>query len=366
MMTFLRRFIILSLVFIGIPLVSFAQDSADSTSAPEKLIIGTKPVAPFVMQGEDGKLTGISIDLWEAVAREAGFEYEFRVTDLEGLLNGVRDSTYDAGIAALTITPEREEVMDFSHQYYQTGLGIAISSQTKGGWFSAMMRLISPEFMGVVALLLLLLLAVGAVTWLVERKRNPEHFGGGWLQGIGSGFWWSAVTMTTVGYGDKAPVSLGGRLLGLVWMFAGIIIISSFTAAITTALTVSELEHVVEGPEDLPDVAVGSVAASTSAQYLEHNGIAFAEYANVKKALAELEEGNIQAVVYDAPVLRYLIREEHDGKLKALERTFDQQYYGIALPEGSPIREKLNIALLEVISHHEWRENLVKYLGSAD
>ena len=73
---------------------------------------------------------------------------------------------------------------------------------------------------------------VGVVMWLGERRRNQAQFGGTAAHGIGAGLWWSAVTMTTVGYGDKAPVTILGRLLGLVWMFAAIIIISSFTAAI--------------------------------------------------------------------------------------------------------------------------------------
>ena len=64
--------------------------------------------------------------------------------------------------------------------------------------------------------------------------------------------------MTTVGYGDKAPVTVMGRLIGLIWMFAAIIIISSFTAAIAASLTVSELGSDVENPNDLPNVRVGS------------------------------------------------------------------------------------------------------------
>src|SRR4051812_19356671 len=83
--------------------------------------------------------------------------------------------------------------------------------------------------------------------------------------------------MTTVGYGDKSPVTVAGRLLGLVWMFAAIIIISFFTASVTSTLTVDRLESAIKGPEDLPKVKVATLAGSTSAAYLDHRKITYRE-----------------------------------------------------------------------------------------
>lgn len=72
-------------------------------------------------------------------------------------------------------------------------------------------RLISPRFLAVIAALLALLIGVGVLIWLAERRVNAQ-FQRDPLSGIGSGLWWSAVTMTTVGYGDQAPTTLLGRL----------------------------------------------------------------------------------------------------------------------------------------------------------
>ena len=52
----------------------------------------------------------------------------------------------------------------------------------------------------------------------------------GWFQG----FWWSVVSMTTVGYGDKTPKSIVGRLFGIVWIFTGITICGILAAMLTT------------------------------------------------------------------------------------------------------------------------------------
>ena len=138
-------------------------------------------------------------------------------------------------VGALTMTAEREAAFDFTHPFYQTGLSIAVPPAPEQGLLASLRALISWQFMSVVIALGGLLLAVGFVLWLFERWRNPEQFGGTAVQGIGASFWWAAVTMTTVGYGDKAPVSLAGRMVALVWMFAGLIMVASFTAAITSS-----------------------------------------------------------------------------------------------------------------------------------
>lgn len=163
------------------------------------------------------------------------------------------------------------------------------------------------------------------LVWWFERERNARQFGGSPANGIGSGFWWSAVTMTTVGYGDKAPVSFAGRALALIWMFAGIIMISSFTATIASSLTVTQLEPLVKGPEDLTKVRVGTIAHSTGESYLRDNRIGFQTYKTVFEGVQAILEDKIQALVYDAPPLRYLINQEFKGRLQVLPNTFLRQ-----------------------------------------
>ena len=206
----------------------------------------TRNVPPFAFPVEDGTWSGISIELWRKIAAELQLTFEFREVSLEAMIDGLSEHKIDAAVAALTMTREREEQIDFTHPFYNSGLAIAART-TSSGWVQVLGRLVVP--LGkVIAGLALLLLVVGLLVWLFERHRNPEQFGGGTLRGIGSSFWWSAVTMTTVGYGDIAPRTVGGRLLAIVWMFTGIIVISGFTAGITTALTLSQLVSEIDGP----------------------------------------------------------------------------------------------------------------------
>lgn len=79
--------------------------------------------------------------------------------------------------------------------------------------------------------------------------------------------------MTTVGYGDKAPRTVGGRAVGFIWMFTAIIVISFFTATIASSLTLTRLHSRVGGPQDLPHVRVGGLEGSAAVEYLEEQGI---------------------------------------------------------------------------------------------
>ena len=200
--------------------------------------------------------------------------------------------------------------------------------------------------------------------WLSERKKNPQHFGVG-LDGIWSGFWWSAVTLTTVGYGDKAPQTLIGRVLALIWMFTGLIFISSFIAAMTTTLTMSQLTSAIRGPQDLagPGVWVATISGSTSEAYLRQHRIALKHYPTPLAGLRGVLAGEVDAIVYDAPLLRYLATAEIQGKVEVLPTAFERQAYGIALPTGSHLRESINRVLLDKTRQPEWDDTLYRYLG---
>jgi ABC-type amino acid transport substrate-binding protein len=297
------------------------------------------------------------------MATDMNLQFEYKMTDLKGLVDGLASGEYDIGVAPLTMTAEREEKIDYTYSYFNTGLSIAVPNRGSGSWTAAAGRLLSMRFLQVVVALIAVLLAVGFLVWLFERKRNPDMFGGSAAHGIGSGFWWSAVTMTTVGYGDKAPLTLGGRLIGLIWMFVALIIISSFTAAITSALTVSQLSSGITGPDDLYRARVATVENSASATYLTDHSISFRAVDSPADGLALLAAGEVDAVVYDAPILRFLINQSYKSSLRILPGLFVEQNYAFGLSTGNPLTEQLNRALLQVTASQEWQRVLAEYLG---
>jgi polar amino acid transport system substrate-binding protein len=334
--------------------------SALPAERPAKLVVGTVPVAPFIIKNADGTWSGISMDLWKEVARRLGLDFEVKELVATDLKDAEKMAALDVFVS-LNVSAEREATMDLTHAFYSTGLAIAVAPKADDGLAATLKQIFTTKFAKLIAVLLAVLLAIGALMWLAERHRN-EQFGGSAAHGIGAGLWWSAVTMTTVGYGDKAPVTFFGRVLGLVWMFAAIIIIASFTAAIASALTVSSLSSSISGPNDLPKAKVGTVDPSQGARYLQRRQIAFRGYKDAAAAVDALAKGEVEAIVYEAPILQYQVKQRADSGLLVLDGTFDNHGYALALKQGSPLREAINLALLQFVATDDWTQVLAKYL----
>ena len=350
-------------LLLALPMV-VAQAGAQESS-PTVLRVGTTNTPPFAWKADDGQWFGIGIELWRELAAELGWQFQLHERKFTDLLKDVEDGSLDAGVAAITVTADREVLMDFTHPFYITGLGIAVPRRSAAqGWVKVAERFLTLHFLYLLAALILVLFIAGFVVWLFER-RSPEMFGGGPSRGVGSGIWWSAVTMTTVGYGDMTPKTLGGRIVAIIWMFTSIIILSSFTAAITSSLTVSELGGSVKGLADLKSVRVGTVDGTASAAFLADQGIVAAGFSATSTGLRALADGEIDALVEDAPLLQYLVNKNFRGRLQVLPQRFDRQYYGIALPTGSNLREPLNRALLRFIHTEDWQSLVERGLGGS-
>src|SRR3984893_4165295 len=97
--------------------------TTDTASAPissqQELVIGTKVAAPFAMKAADGSWSGISIDLWRHIADDLHLHYRFaEEADVKALIDGVAAGRFDMAVAALTVTAERERVLDFTQAFY--------------------------------------------------------------------------------------------------------------------------------------------------------------------------------------------------------------------------------------------------------
>lgn len=350
------------LILLTLALFADSAHSAETVDDRPLLQVGTRHAPPFAYQDGQGQWRGLSISLVDHLAQELGFRYQLRTFEkMDGLLDAAASGTIDLAAAAITITPGREERMDFSHPFHFTGLGIAVPHhEAQASWMVVMQSLVAPAFLSVIASLSLVLFATGVLMWLAERRHN-EQFPASPLTGIGSGFWWSAVTMTTVGYGDKAPMTLPGRLVGLVWMFAGLIIVASFTAQITSSLTLSAFNPGIAGAEDLDRTRVGVVATTTANHYAENRGLRQQTYSDVPSALRGLAAGEVGAVIHDHPLLNHHVRNFPPEQLMVLENTFERQDYGLAMPLQSPLRKEVNQALIDLVTDSRWQAELGRY-----
>ncbi len=356
----MRRLLALILLLATAGFGTAQEASGDS---PSTFVVGIKETPPFTIKNDDGTWSGPVVWLVTNIVEDLGKQIVFRESTLRNLIGGVADGTFDAGAAALSITAEREEQIDFTPPYYESGIGIATRIDNTEMWILAIRNIFSWRFLQVFFGLLILLAAVGLLVWLAERKVNQREFGGRPAEGIGNGLWYSAVTMTTVGYGDKTPRSLPGRAIGLVWMFMATIIISGFTAGFASSLTRDSITRKVSGPADLAKVRTATVPGSTSALWLDQMKIPFSTGESLEKLLQQLEDDKLGAVVYDKPVLEYYAGKSGLQKVQVLDPVYSRENYAVALPENSPDRERFDVLLLQLTESDQWTAELLKVLN---
>jgi ABC-type amino acid transport substrate-binding protein len=326
--------------------------------------VGVHPFPPFVIQTETGELTGLCVDLWEDLAREMSVEYEYvRYTDPTGMIRALDYEEIDIAINPLHVSDVRLNMFEVSQPFFISTVGVATTSVTRSQFQAFLQNFFSLDFLKIILFLLGILLFFGTLLWAVEREENRYQFRPG-VRGLLDGLWWAAVTMTTVGYGDKAPKTQAGRVIAVVWMFTAVIIVSSFTATIASTLTVNTLSAKIETLDDLAAVErIGTVGASSSEDFLvAHDLPPSREYESPTAALNALADGAVDVIVYDRSVMRYLIATgQVGGTVPLLPVTFNKQHRSFLMPRGSSLRRELDPLLVRRINQAGWQSVLEKY-----
>ena len=347
-------------VFLLCPATSFSQNES---TAPHVLQVGVIAASPLYMKAADGRWEGFGVELWQYVAQYLNVAFEFReFSSLENLIGALEKQEIDA-FPSLPVGERFETTMDFSQSYLKSGLSIAVPAEgSEYRWLRVFEGIFSKHILKAIGFLVLLSMVAGIFVWLFERRKNDEMFGDGTAGGIGHGIWWAIVTMTTVGYGDKAPKTVGGRIVALIWMLFSVIFIASFTANITTSLTITELRGKVHGLNDLNNAKVGSVSQSEGFDFLTKQGIAVIPFEGIQDGLAAVASRKIDAFVLNEQVLKYQAKKDFPGRVQVLPEIYDEYFVSIALPQNSSLRKPINTALLKLMKTKNWNEMRNRYI----
>lgn len=338
---------------------------ATSTTWAEKLTVGVAGSPPFLT--ESYPIDGLSIRIWKEMALKQGWEYDLiRYPSVAELLQSVANDEVDVAVGPISITSQRANLVEFTQPYYRADLGILSHSEHRTTW-QMLKPFVSRNFIYALGILLAILTLVGGLVCLAERKANPEQFPPG-LAGLGNGMWFAIVTMTTVGYGDRSPVTPLGRLLTSVWMLIATISFSTLTAGIATALTLSTLARSdISKPSQLADHRVAVVAGSTGSEAAQQFGADLALARSLPEAVDLVKDGKADAVVFDYPALRYYLQNEGETKgLKLAESHFNEQDYGFAVRLHSRLAHEMDVELLSMLESGRLEEIENQWLvGSA-
>ena len=343
----MRRLIaamVLGLCFFFAASPARAQPAAEAPT----LQVYTKPIEPFSFE-RDGKALGFSIDLWERVANKIGVKYEIHwVKTVGNLIDALKSKQADIGVAAISITAEREALVDFSTPFYESGLAVLVKAKGQSATSVIAQALFTTTVLKFLLALLGILILVSHLIWYFERHANGDQFPKPYLRGVWESSWWAISTILSGGCDAKGPVVVVGRIVAAFWMLLCIIVITYFTAAITTIMTVNQLSSDIKGVSDLPGKQVATVKGSTAERYLQEHGMRVNAFDTIDDAYAALEKDKVVAVVYDQPILDYHVKMSGGSSMQVVGRLFQRQNYGIGLQQGSPYRKQINSALLQL------------------
>jgi len=330
-----------------------------------KLKVGIFDFPPLAMKDEEGRWTGLAVELWEEVSAKAQVDYTYVETPLDQIIGKLSRGEIDLAVGAMGVSAERERVVDFTQPFLENMAAVAV---IKNSHYPALkelfLELTQHGLLQVLLVMLGTLILFSFVLWFIERGANKGHFGGKPIHGLGSAVWFSAVTMTTVGYGDKTPQTVLGRFLAFLWMFFGILLVSAFTGTVASSLTISRLNQSVDRLGDLARFRNGVMAGTLAQNVMGEAGLSAQVFPDLESGLKALSQNQITAMVADDVSLRYLVGNTYPDTMEVDKFPTSRISFAIAARPNLPNFQDINIALIGVIGTPEWDRAVARWIGS--
>ncbi len=350
-----------------------APPSGGSVPGPTDLAVATHLIAPFVMEDASGRLSGFSVDLWRAIAAEAGLDSHFKVYGtMRALLEAVRTGENPVGVAAVSITAERAKTVDFSQPIYRSGMQIMVPAGRPGP-FALMRSLLSPRLLYAIGLILVGLVAIAHVGWLIHRRTRSSDWkvASEYWPGIAQAFAWSADRVILSSSQGK-PGGAAGWIFNFILGSVGLAAFASITALAASSFTLAVLSTDVRSPNDLSGKRVATVRGSAAATTLDDLNASVMLYPTFEAAAGALARASEQrdangpvALVYDAPIVAYFVKNQGEGRFALVGGPFRSENYGIVVPPESPLRRPVNAALLTLTENGAYQRIREKWFGRA-
>ncbi len=351
---------------------AYAQSAGSSAASAQgetpELRVAAFVAAPSVME-QNGTLTGFSVDLWNAIAARLKRKTSYQIVpDVSHLEEAMRSKSADVALGFF-ITSARDEEFDFSIPTLQTGLQIMVrdtgaKTQAASPVWDMLRLLFSRTTVVWLGVALLLVLIPAHLVWLFERRRQDGIISSrNYFPGIFEAMFWALSTLTSQGL--DMPHQWVGRAFSIFWMFAGVVFVAFYTAQLTTTLTVEQIRGAIEGPDDLPGKQVATVAGTTAADYLRENNAQVQEFPTPDQMFKALHDKKVDAVVSAAPLLLYYAAHEGKGLVKTVGPEFNTAPAAIMVQLDSPLRRKINLALIALRDNGTYRQIYDKWFGAA-
>jgi len=122
----------------------------------------------------------------------------------------------------------------------------------------------------------------------------------------------------------------------------------------------------IHGPEDLKGKTVAVKTGTATVDYVNTLGAKkIIKFPNIGQAYLEVVAGGADAAMHDTPNVLYYIKTAGQGRVKAVGPDVKAAFYGIGFQQGSELRDKVNVALLEMMEDGAYDKLYMKWFGSA-
>jgi polar amino acid transport system substrate-binding protein len=359
----------LVLLVATLTIASAAFPSGNNEEKSARLTVAVAECPPFVIF-ENGQYSGLAVFLWERVGNELGLSWDYTEYQLGSLLETITSKDPaelpDVGVSCTSVTAEREEMIDFSHSFNETYTAIAVRQTTL--WSAVTGFFASPQVLKAIFIVLGIAVLIGVIFYLLEHRINKKLFSSDSIVG-------RILETTIIGlmFVTSGPIrfyrfkTLTARALATVLTLSSTLLIAAVTAVLASSFTLNAMQTEVRTLDDLRSLQVGALSASTSSALLSSNGIVHQTRPDLDSLVRELDNGELDAIVSDAAFLRYRINKGKQlGQFKSLSvlpYELEAQNYAFILAEDSPLRERINRALLSVRAQRDWRQKMAEYLG---
>ncbi|ONI05454.1 hypothetical protein PRUPE_5G008300 [Prunus persica] len=330
----------------------------------------------FVSQvrGTDNMFKGFCIDVFIAAVNLLPYAVPYRFIPFgdgqknpsyNELVYSVATGVFDAAVGDIAIVTNRTKIVDFSQPYAASGLVVVAPFKRLNSSAWAFLRPFTARMWVVTAASFLV---IGIVVWILEHRINDEFRGPPKKQLI-TILWFSISTLFFAH--RENTVSTLGRLVLIIWLFVVLIINSSYTASLTSILTVQHLSSPIKGIESLKnsDEPIGYQVGSFAEHYLsEELGISKSRliplgspqaYAQALQ-LGPKKAGGVAAVVDERPYVEVFLSSQ--CKFRVIGQEFTKSGWGFAFPRDSPLAVDMSTALLQLSENGDLQRIYDKWL----
>ncbi len=354
----MKRFLLSFLLVMYMIAPLFSSTNSES----QEIRVGITHGPPFVISDSVSK-KGICVELWHQIADSLNITYKYiDFADYPSMMQALLGGTIDFVANPLSLTDKRLKNYRLTIPFYTSNMGVVTKPSTRIAIFTAIKHLMNWPTIKAALVLLSFVFVFALLMWLFERRANQRQFRKG-FRGIFDGIWWAFVTMSTVGYGDKVPMSRAGRILTVFWMLYAVALFSVFTAEISSELTITKLQSDIKNLDDLRKIKLGTMERSGYASMLQVNKMKYTVFQTISDGFSALDDKRIDAFIYDAGVLDYIISKDKLGRELTLKRThIQEQYFCLAAnKENVELVNRINPVLLKITEDMKWERTLEIY-----